>query len=333
MNTFITTEILKCHIQSYTGLDELDYKFNSYTGDTLDHEVKKKLEIEKFDAVIGNPPYSTDPSKPDTKPLYNKFIEHYIDYGKLLLFVVPSRWFVGGKGLEKFREFMLGRKDIVLITHEEDSKKWFGNKIVIEGGVNYFLKNYSHNGNCSFNGVMYDLNKYDCIIKPEYHEIIDISKQLDSIDKMYMGRYFKVETNDKRYKDEGKIKCYVSSLKSKDRCKFIDEYDFNEKNTFWKVITARANGKSPRFGAMFIGKPNEIHTSSYISFRVENEEEAKSLLSYLQTKIVNHLLSIRKVSQDISENTCKWIPLVPLDRIWTDDLVCDYLKIDKSLYM
>jgi site-specific DNA-methyltransferase (adenine-specific) len=295
--------------------------------------VKESLKIDKFDAVIGNPPYSTDPSKPDSKPLYDKFTEQYIDYGKLLLFVVPSRWFVGGKGLEKFREFMLKRSDIAMITHEDDSKKWFGNRIVIEGGVNYFLKDEKYNGSCNFNGKFYDLSKYDCIIKPQFHEIIDISKQLDSIAKIYMGRHFKIETNDKRYKDEGKIKCYVSMLKSKDRCKYIDEYDFNEKNTFWKVITARANGKSPRFGAMFIGKPNEIHTGSYISFRVENEEEAKSLLSYLQTKVVNHLLSIRKISQDISENTVKWIPLVPFDRIWNDDTVCEYLKIDKSLYM
>jgi site-specific DNA-methyltransferase (adenine-specific) len=334
MNVFITTEILKCHIQSYTGLDELDYKFNSYVGDTLDPKVEEHFTVNRFDAVIGNPPYSTDPSRNDTKPLYDKFTEQYIDYGKLLLFVVPSRWFVGGKGLNKFREFMLRRKDIVMIRHEDDSKKWFGNKIEIKGGVNYFLKSDSHNNNCSFNEKMYDLNKYDCIIKPEYHEIIDIVKQQDSIDKMYMGRYFKVETNDKRYKDEGKIKCYVSSLKSKDRCKYIDSYDFTNENTFWKVITARAAYKAfSGFGTLFIGKPDEIHTSSYISFRVENEEEAKSLMSYLQTKIVNHLLSIRKISQDISENTCKWIPLVPLDRIWTDDLVCDYLKIDKSMYM
>jgi hypothetical protein len=35
LNVFITTEILKCHIQSYTGLDELDYKFYMFTGDTL----------------------------------------------------------------------------------------------------------------------------------------------------------------------------------------------------------------------------------------------------------------------------------------------------------
>ena len=335
MNVFITTEILKCHIQSYTGLDTLGYTFNSYTGDTLDPKAKKSFKIEKFDAVIGNPPYSTDPSKPNTKPLYDKFTEKYIDIGKLLLFVVPSRWFVGGKGLDKFREFMLKRNDIAMITHEDDSKKWFGNRIEIKGGVNYFLKEEKYCGSCSFNGKLYDLNKYDCIIKPKFHEIIDIVKQTDSIDKMYRSSgLYKYRTNDKRYKDEGKIKCYVSSLKSKDRCKYIDEYSFTDENTFWKVITARAAHKAfSGFGTLFIGKPDEIYTDSYISFRVENEEEAKSLMSYLQTKIVNHLLSIRKISQDISENTIKWIPLVPLDRIWTDDLVCEYLKIDKNLFM
>jgi hypothetical protein len=63
------------------------------------------------------------------------------------------------------------------------------------------------------------------------------------------------------------------------------------------------------------------------------EEEAKSLLSYLDTKFANHMLSIRKISQDISKNTCKWIPLVPLDRIWNDNEVCEYLNIEKDMYI
>jgi hypothetical protein len=136
-----------------------------------------------------------------------------------------------------------------------------------------------------FNDKAYDLSKYDCIIKPQYHKIIDIVEKMENIEKMYMGRYFKIETNDKRLKDNGKVKCYVSTLKSKDRCKYIDNYDFNNENTFWKVITPRAAHKAfSGFGELFIGKPNEIHTGSYISFRVNNENEAKSLLSYLQTK-------------------------------------------------
>ena len=226
------------------------------------------------------------------------------------------------------------RKDIVFIKHEDDAKKWFGNNVEIKGGVNYFLKDSLYNGLCLFNDEPYDLSMYDCVIKPKYHNIIAKVTNMESINKLYMGRYFGVETNDKRFKDNGKIKCYVSTLKSKDRCKYIDNYDFNEKNTFWKVITTRAAFKAfSGFGEKFIGKPNEIHTGSYISFRVNNEEEAKSLLSYLDTKFANHMLSIRKISQDISENTCKWIPLVPLDRKWTDGLVCEYLQIDQNMYI
>lgn len=334
LNVFITTEIMKCHVQSYCGLDELDFEFNNYTGDTLELDIQEKWNIHLEDiSIIGNPPYSTNPSKPDTKPLYDKFIEKYIG-GKLLLFVVPSRWFIGGKGLDGFRDFMMKRKDIVFIQHEDDATKWFGNHVEIKGGVNYFLKDSSYNGSCVFNGVCYDLSKYDCVIKPKYHKIIDTVINMESISKLYMGRYFGIETNDKRFSDSGKVKCYVSSLKSKDRCKYIDSYEFNETNTYWKIITSRAAfGAFSGFGAKFIGNPQEVHTGSYISFRVNNEDEAKSLLSYLDTKFANHMLSIRKISQDISENTCKWIPLVPLDRIWTDDKVCDYLNIEQTIYM
>ena len=333
LNVFITTEIMKCHVKRWCGLFDIDFNFNKYTGDTLKINTEDIWNINLKDfIVITNPPYSTDPSKPETKPLYDKFIEKYID-GKLLLFVVPSRWFIGGKGLDRFRDFMMKRKDIVFIEHEENSKKWFGNHVDIEGGCNYFLKDVSYNGLCLFNGEPYDLSKYDCIIKPKYHKIIDIVINRESISKLYMGRYFGVETNDKRFKNNGEIKCYVSLQKSKDRCKYIDSYEFNEKNKFWKVITAEANGKSPSFGFKTIGKPNEVHTGSYISFRVNNEEEAKYLLSYLDTKFANHMLSVRKISQHINGDVCKWIPLVPLDRTWTDDKVCEYLKIEQTMYI
>ena len=305
-----------------------EYKLKYNEGNTLELDIKEKWDIEGFDAVIGNPPYNQELKSTGAKPLYNKFIEKYIDECKYLLFVVPSRWFVGGKGLDKFRKLMMKRKDIVFIKHEDDATKWFGKSVDIKGGVNYFLKDASYNGLCLFNEEPYDLSKYDCIIKPKYHIIIDKIITMESISKLYMGRYFGIETNDSRLKTKGKIKCYVSKLKSKDRCKYIDSYDFNEKNTFWKVITPTANDKAfSGFGYIFIGKPNEVHTGSYMSFKVNNEEEAKSLLSYLNTKFANHILSIRKISQDISKNTCKWIPLVPLDRLWNDDKVCNYLKI------
>ena len=39
------------------------------------------------------------------------------------------------------------------------------------------------------------------------------------------------------------------------------------------------------------------------------------------------MLSLRKHSQDISENTCKWIPLPPLNKEWTDDEVYKHFNL------
>ena len=42
------------------------------------------------------------------------------------------------------------------------------------------------------------------------------------------------------------------------------------------------------------------------------------------------MLSLRKNSQLISKNTCKWIPLPPLNKIWNDKEVYKYFKLLKN---
>ena len=82
---------------------------------------------------------------------------------------------------------------------------------------------------------------------------------------------------------------------------------------------------------MFIGKPTEICNQSYVLFEVGNEEEAKSLLSYMKCRLPNLLLSLRKASQDICESTCKWIPLPPLlNKEWTDEEVYKHFKLSED---
>jgi site-specific DNA-methyltransferase (adenine-specific) len=308
------------------------YNLKYYCGDTLELDIEEYWGLDGFDAVIGNPPYSTDPSKPDSKSIYNLFIQKYIDMCQYLLFVVPNRWFVGGKNLDKFRDFMMKRKDIVLINTEQDATKWFGKSVDIKGGVNYFLKDSEHNNECMFDGHIYELGKYDRIFYPKYHGLIDKTLSFAKITELYASSgYFKVRTNDKRLKNTGKVVCYVSIKKSSVRKKFVNSYVFTPEKRFWKVITARASYEgNSGFGIRIIGKPDEIYTDSYISFKVSSKEEAESLLSYLDTEFANYMLSIRKISQDISENTCKFIPLVPLDRIWTDKDVYEHFHLTKE---
>ena len=96
MNVFITTEILKCHIQSYTGLEELDYSFNSYTGDTLELNVEEHFKVKVFDAVIGNPPYNSSGSVGTGNTIWQDFTKNALNKWLIidgyLLFVHPSGW-------------------------------------------------------------------------------------------------------------------------------------------------------------------------------------------------------------------------------------------------
>jgi 16S rRNA G966 N2-methylase RsmD len=308
-----------------------ELKLNLYQGDSLQLDIQKEFGITKFDIVIGNPPYNEELKSTGAKALYNKFVEYYIEKCNLLCFVMPSRWFSAGKGLDSFRKNMLERTDIVYIKHFNDACEIFGNSVSIEGGVNYFLKDTKYKGDCNFNGSITKLNKYDVFVDGKFHALIDKLLTFDSVITIYLGRYFGIESNDKRLKNEktkDTIKCYVSQQKGFE--KYIDIKDLKKEYKFWKLITARANGGNGCFGNIFIGKTDEIHTGSYISFKTSDEEEVKSLLSYLKCRLPNLLLSLRKASQDISESTCKWIPLPPLNKEWNDDEVYKYFKLSEK---
>jgi site-specific DNA-methyltransferase (adenine-specific) len=324
-NCFIIKEIF-----GITNDDEL----NLYHGDSSGLDIKEKFGIEKIDIVIGNPPYNEEliTKKGSATALYSTFVKNNIDNCDLLCFVIPSRWFSGGKGLNTFRKDMLKRNDIVYMKHYDDASKIFGNSVSIKGGVNYFLKDTKHNGDCMYNGSMTKLNKYDVFVDSKYYDIIDNVSNSRNLDDIFIGQsYSGINSNDTRLKDvmtNTSMKCYVSQQKGFH--KYIEVVDINKDRDFdkWKVITTRSSHTaSSGFGNTFIGKPNEICNQSYVLFVVESENEAKSLLSYMKCKLPNFMLSLRKSSQDICESTCKWIPLPPLDRQWTDNDIYKHFKL------
>ena len=88
LNVFITTEIMKCHVQKYTETEDIiDYTFNTYTGNTLTLNIANTWSVNGFHSVIGNPPYNNE--------LWSKFVEFSIGVlmaDGYLLYIHPCNW-------------------------------------------------------------------------------------------------------------------------------------------------------------------------------------------------------------------------------------------------
>ena len=307
---------------------------NIFLGDFLKKKEFKGVNgktITEFDVIIGNPPYNKSRiMETSDTPLYSDFIVNCDKITKkYLTFIVPSRWFSGGKGLNEFRKFMLSRSDIEYIQHIPNSKTIWPT-IDIKGGVNYFLINKSYNGLTNINGHKIKLNKYD-ILLPNYQAYPIIEKVINSeetLDKLYLSTsYFGINTNFSEFTDNKKlVPCYVS--KQKGGIKYVDEKYITKDYKFWKVFTPQGSGKGgDGFGNLILGHPSEIASQTYFSLKVNSKSEAESLISYLKTNFANFLLSLRKIDQHISEETLKWIPLPELNKSWTDASIMEHYKL------
>jgi hypothetical protein len=306
-------------------------------------ECKDFLELSgKYDIIVGNPPYNEARIKETSdQPLYSKFIVKAIDMTDKLLFVVPSRWFSGGKGLDNFRKSMLLRKDIVSINHINNSRTIWP-EVDIKGGVNYFYLDKSHNGLTEFtsdsgNKQMVQLDKYDILVPDtKAYPLINKVVKYPCLSDLYLSTgHFGITTNFEHFTNSNSVnlvKCYVSAKKGEH--KFVLKKYVKNAYDFWKVFTPQGSGKGgDGFGNLIIGSPSEIASQTYLGFKVDSLVQARSLKSYLETDFANYMLSLRKIDQHISEATLKWVPLPPLDREWTDDKVAKYYGLNAKAYL
>ena len=129
LNVFITTQLLRCEYESICGQDDIDFEFNAYTGDTLEMDVLNTFGLEKFDAVIGNPPYNdASGNKGKGHTLWTIFIEKslqkWLNIDGYLLFVNPSLW---RQPEHPLQTLMKSKQIIYLEIHDEkDGVKTFG---------------------------------------------------------------------------------------------------------------------------------------------------------------------------------------------------------------
>jgi site-specific DNA-methyltransferase (adenine-specific) len=101
----------------------------------------------------------------------------------------------------------------------------------------------------------------------------------------------------------------------------------------WKILLVKAHGTSGRddvtiLGEPIIAAPGSACTETYLVIGVcKSETEARNLAAYMRTRFVRFLVSLRKITQNITRDSYRFVPLLPMNRLWTDKVLFERYEI------
>lgn len=330
-----------------------EHTLNIYTGSFLDEgfdkHMKEVWDLDKFDLIIGNPPYQeadgSGGNGSSAIPIYNLFIEKSLLQSDNLLMITPSRWFTGGKGLDKFRNMMLNRNDIRLIRHFDGNGDNVFKGVDIKGGVSYFHIDKNYKGNIKFNDIKLDNNiirEFGCLLDNKLHYDI-INKINNKANKFFNNKvescnYFGKIVNDKKTlrnaidcvdtHNDNFVKCYVS--KKEGFIKYIDVNLVNTENiNKYKVFTVKGTNVG-YMGNTFIGFPNEVCTETYLTILCDSEIQANNIVDYFKTNFIKYLFKLLNTTQNASKETFRLMPYLDFNIKYTDDYLYNYFELNET---
>lgn len=295
----------------------------------------------KFDVIIGNPPYQLSDGGgkgSSASPIYQRFIEQAKTLDpRLLLMVVPSKWFSGGKGLDEFRATMLNDRRLRRLVDFPDSREAFDG-VDIAGGVNYFLWDRDHEGKCRVdtvsNGVSIsverELNEYEIFVRD--NRTLDIIKRIEaSEDKSFAEmvsarRPFNLDSNNRS--KEGDLYLYASGEDGRiGRDQVSKGADLIDR---WKVLVSKTSsehagqtdksGKKRVLSRIEVMPPQSVATESYLVVGpFATKTEADNASEYMRTRFFRFLVSSVLLTQNITRRSFMFVPEQDFTRQWTDN--------------
>lgn len=294
----------------------------------------------KFDYVIGNPPYqiSDGGAGVSATPIYNRFIEAIkTTHPGAICLIIPAKWYSGGKGLDKFREEMLGDRHISTLVDYSNSLDVFPN-VDVAGGVCYFVWKEAYNGKCKYtnyrNGkattAYRDLNEFQTFIRyPVASEIVKKVKEDGelTLDKVVSSRKpFGLATTAKPMKTGDITLRYNGGRGPYKRTEIRVGAEMIDQ---WKIIISRLtaehagqpakDGKYRVLSTMELLKPGEICSETYlVAGAFDSKEEATNYMDYLKTQFVRFLILQIAMTQQLSKASFAFVPCQVFTRKWTD---------------
>ncbi|MCU6734071.1 Eco57I restriction-modification methylase domain-containing protein [Diplocloster agilis] len=298
----------------------------------------------KFDVIIGNPPYqlSDGGNGASAKPIYHLFVEQSKRLNpRYLIMITPSRWFNGGKGLDKFRESMLSDKRITHLVDYQNAKDCFPG-ISIGGGVSYFLWERDKKSDCEITNIMNGrsitmtrpLDQYPVFVR--YNEAIGIigkvkDKKEKSVVEMISSRNpFGLPTNERGVDWKAKNALTIYSSKG---IGYINRSNITQGKEYidkYKVMISRVTSEhagEPDRDGMYkviakiqILEPEEVCTDSYVvAGSSEVETYTVNFYNYLKTKFARFLILQSLSSINLSRDRYEFVPMQDFSEAWSDD--------------
>lgn len=326
------------------GEDEENHAYAFIHGDWTKH---LELENMKFDVIIGNPPYQLSDggdeaddvrSRGGAMPLYHHFVEQAKklnpDY---LVMIIPSRWFAGGRGLDEFRQTMLADKHIRYLVDYPVSSECFPG-VEIKGGICYFLRTTSSKGECNIttirNGTKSEMTRplieQNCDVFIRYNEAISIYRKVNTKQEKLFSEYvsaqkpfgFRTFVKGKDKPFENSVKLYANkAIGYVDRAEITQNLEWVDKH---KIMVTMAYGAGEDFPHQIINKPfyaepNSCCTETYLVVGTYNSKnEAKNVLSYMQTRFFRFMVLLRKNTQHAAKGVYQFVPQQDFSKPWTD---------------
>ena len=346
-------------------------------GDTLESHAYEFIHTDNpktlynmtFDVIIGNPPYQlgdgSGGSTDAAMPIYNKFIMQSIKLNPhFVIMIVPSKWMVGGRGLQSFREKMMQDKRISYIYDYEQSSECFSG-LHIDGGVCYFKWDRDYQGPVTYVYKPKGIEEFSTIreLKNKYSNIVIRDYRRESIiDKVTKGTSFSTIVSPRkpfnvntdlfncpdRYPELGlsnspfpgsiliwgvkglkggakRVNGYISKTAITKKTEWINKY---------KLLISKAYSTDALIPPKFIeAGPGEICSETFLVIGpFDTKKEEQNCLSFSETNFFRVLLYFGRGTMQVSQDVFRFVPLQDFSKPWTDEeLYAKYGLTDEEI--